>query len=286
MHRNNNKHRFTLLLCVFLILCNLSAKAFSTHRPLQHRRLCFQATALYANPLKSFVSRVFRRRRKRQVSENEQEENDKSRTTTGTTNNESAENALEISNDRLTLEDDKTPLSSVLLDSNMTSPITRSTTTTTTDLSGSWKLLVNETFLQQYEQYLIQLGQPFWVRSIALSIVARTTEQTKQTSNGESLWIQGTNVRGTWERTLLTTTTTAAAANATLFTADGELVQYEAWWEGPVHVSWLHGVQKYGGGSFESRRYLVDTGLVCESTFHPVDPSREAAHVKWTFVPA
>jgi hypothetical protein len=164
----------------------------------------------------------------------------------------------------------------------MTTPhstLTKSTTTHQVDLTGSWKILVDDAFLQQYQNYLTKLGQPFWVRSIALSIVARTTEETQQTMQGESLWIKGTNVRGTWERTLSTTT-----SNATLVTADGETVQYEAWWEGSVHVSWLRGVQKYGGGSFESRRFLNPAGcLVCESTFHPEDTFRETACVTWTF---
>jgi hypothetical protein len=58
----------------------------------------------------------------------------------------------------------------------------------------------------------------------------------------------------------------------------------------------LRGVRKYGGGSFESLRYLEAgadddpnnilpkaTTLVCVSTFHPDDPSQERASVTWRF---
>ncbi|GAX21732.1 hypothetical protein FisN_31Lh016 [Fistulifera solaris] len=226
------------------------------------------STSLYASrwgirsKLKSFVSRIVRPRTKAppEIATDE------------------PVNAYFITNHE-NVTDKATPLNDETLLLLSTPPqSTKSTTTHQVDLTGSWKLIVDDVFLQQYQDYLTKLGQPFWVRSIALSIVARTTEETKQTLQGESLWIKGTNVRGTWERTLSTTT-----SNATLVTADGETVQYEAWWEGPVHVSWLRGVQKYGGGSFESRRFLKDACLVCESTFHPMDTTRDTACVTWTF---
>jgi hypothetical protein len=130
------------------------------------------------------------------------------------------------------------------------------------------------------------------VRSVAVSIVGLTTEETVQSEQGRELLIRGRNVRGLWERTL-----TASGADkgsdeytplkTSIITADAEQVEAEAWWEdnGTVHRSWLRGVTKYGGGEFESKRYLEDDGnvLVCESIFHPTDPSREKAQVIWRF---
>lgn len=163
---------------------------------------------------------------------------------------------------------------------------TRSATTKSTDLSGKWDLVVSEDFKTEYDTYLKLLGQPSLVRSVALSIIGMTTEETVQTDDGKELRIRGRNVRGKWERTL-----TASSADkpmlTPLVTADNETVQAECWWEGngSIHRSWLRGVEKYGGGNFESKRYLEDEDqiLVCESTFHPLDSSREKAHVVWRF---
>jgi hypothetical protein len=127
-----------------------------------------------------------------------------------------------------------------------------------------------------------------------VSIVGLTTEETAQSDQGRELLIRGRNVRGIWERTLTASGADRASVNGeytpvqtVIITADAEAVQSEAWWEqeGTVHRSWLRGVTKYGGGEFESKRYLEDGGnvLVCESTFHPADPSREKAHVTWRF---
>lgn len=72
-------------------------------------------------------------------------------------------------------------------------------------------------------------------------------------------------------------------------TADAEEVLAESWWEndGTVHVSWTLGVKKYGGGSFESKRYLENNGdvYVCQSTFHPNDTEgRESSYLTWRFL--
>jgi hypothetical protein len=170
------------------------------------------------------------------------------------------------------------------------------------DISGDWDLLVTEDFKTEYDNYLRLLDQPAIVRSVALSIVGMTTEETRQTDQGRNLFIRGRNVRGVWERTLQTcsndTTTSGPSRNRYLptthviVTADDEKVEAESWWEeqGTKHRSWLRGVRKYGGGSFESLRYLesddqhqnVQT-LICVSTFHPDDPSRERASVTWRF---
>jgi hypothetical protein len=150
------------------------------------------------------------------------------------------------------------------------------------DLSGEWNIIVSDAFKEEYDKYLTLLGQPLLVRSVALSIVSMTTESTEQNDEGMMLSIRGRNVRGTWERTLMTPEITR------IVTADGEDVEAEAWWEnsGTVHRSWLRGVSKYGGGDFESKRYLESNGkvLVCESTFHPRDATRENARVTWRFL--
>lgn len=161
------------------------------------------------------------------------------------------------------------------------------------DLSGKWNILLTDDFQKGYDKYLLLLGQPFIVRSVALTIVGMTTEETVQSDQGRSLYVRGTNARGVWERTL-----TASGADETkpaftpvrtpILTIDKERVEAEAWWEsrGTIHRSWLRGVAKYGGGDFESKRYLEDNGkvLVCESTFHPKDETREAARITWRFL--
>lgn len=165
------------------------------------------------------------------------------------------------------------------------------------DLSGEWKIQVTEEFKKQYDTYLRNLGQPLLVRSIALSIISMTKEETKQTNHGRDLWIKGTNTRGVWERTLHASGSDFDVhiedyedyehRTVPIVTADSEKVEAQAWWEdeGMVHVSWLRGGKKYGGGDFYSRRYLQDDGnvFVCETVFHPRDESREEATVTWTF---
>lgn len=78
-------------------------------------------------------------------------------------------------------------------------------------------------------------------------------------------------------------------AQVPIVTADAEKVMAESWWEddGTMHVSWTRGVKKYGGGDFESKRYLEKNGdvYVCESTFHPIDTeNREKSHLVWKFL--
>lgn len=164
-------------------------------------------------------------------------------------------------------------------------PSRSETASPTTDLTGSWQLVVTNAFKQQYEKYLKLLGQPKLVRSVAISIIGMTTEETRQDENGRSLWIKGTNPRGVWER-ILVSNSVDDDQQYEIQTIDKETVQAEAWWEegGSRHRSWLKGVSKYGGGSFESLRYLDGPDiLVCESTFHPTDAKREPARVTWRF---
>jgi hypothetical protein len=165
--------------------------------------------------------------------------------------------------------------------------------TAAVDLSGTWDLIVTESFKEDYDKYLMMLGQPFLVRSVAVQIVGMTTEETVQKEDGRLLFIRGRNVRGLWERTLIASAPERGVDEefqpllTPITTADDEDVMSEAWWEknGTVHRSWLRGVEKYGGGDFESQRYLEDSGktLACMSIFHPNDKSREKASVTWRF---
>jgi hypothetical protein len=161
-----------------------------------------------------------------------------------------------------------------------------------TNLSGDWELLVTDNFRRQYDKYLESLGQPRLVRSVALGIVAQTTEKIVQTDQGRSLLVVGRNIRGTWSRTLVASGTDLDHDEfipqlVPITSADSELVEAESWWEdnGTIHVSWMTGVTKYGGGSFESRRYLEDDGqvYVCESTFHPTDTRKQPNKITWRF---
>ena len=160
------------------------------------------------------------------------------------------------------------------------------------DISGEWSLVVTDEFKKEYDKYLEKLRQPWMVRSVALSIIGMTTEETKQTEDGRSLVVRGKNVRGIWDRTFVASGADVENAEYTpllveVLTADSVKVQAESWWEnkGTVHVSWLRDIDKYGGGSFESRRYLEEDGTiyVCESTFFPDDKERKAAQITWRF---
>lgn len=161
------------------------------------------------------------------------------------------------------------------------------------DLSGEWTILVNDEFKKEYDEYLKKLGQPFIVRSVAVTIISVTTEMTRQSEHGRALLIRGQNARGVWERTLVSSGTEPTIDDYTplkipVETADDELVEVESWWEeqGTVHRSWMLGISKYGGGAFESRRYLEQNGkvLVCESTFHPQDKKQDSASITWRFL--
>eukprot|EP00581_Thalassiosira_minuscula_P002022 CAMPEP_0183736590 /NCGR_PEP_ID=MMETSP0737-20130205/49644_1 /TAXON_ID=385413 /ORGANISM="Thalassiosira miniscula, Strain CCMP1093" /LENGTH=599 /DNA_ID=CAMNT_0025970633 /DNA_START=158 /DNA_END=1957 /DNA_ORIENTATION=- len=170
------------------------------------------------------------------------------------------------------------------------------------DLSGEWTLIADDAFKTEYDAYLKQLGFNGITRRVACGLIARTTELTKQSDNGRSLYLKGTNPKGAWERTL-----TASGfpdfetqcekkdgedyehEKISIKTADAEDVDAEAWWEekGSKHRSWLCGGKKYGGGDFESLRYIEEGSegnvLVCESIFHPKDASKKKAVVTWRF---
>jgi hypothetical protein len=190
-------------------------------------------------------------------------------------------------------------------------------------LTGDWKLVVTDDFKVDYDAYLKKLGQKMFVREVALAVIGQTTEEIVQSDRGKSMLLKSKNVRGMWTRTLV-----ASGADEwsddddgddgipyerlqiPITTADGETVQAEAWWEdhGRVHVSWMRGVRKYGGGDFESRRYLqyldddekaaattktTDIGTndmqgkttyyICESSFHPKDKNKGINRITWKF---
>jgi hypothetical protein len=162
------------------------------------------------------------------------------------------------------------------------------------DLSGKWKLIITDKFKHDYDEFLRSLGQPLIVRGAAVVLIGNTREETRQTDGGRSLYIRGVNANGVWERTLVTSGSDCDASEyvpllVPILTADSERVSAESWWEdrGTAHVSWTRDVKKYGGGSFESKRYLENDGVVyvCESTFHPTDgQGREKSFLKWKFL--
>jgi hypothetical protein len=166
------------------------------------------------------------------------------------------------------------------------------------DLSGHYNLVVTDDFKRSYDRYLERLGQPAFVRSVALSVAGQTTEEVLQLDHGRSLMVVGRNIRGTWSRTLVASGTDGSSTTPhedgssyrplriPILSADSEQVESESWWEsgGTVHVSWLRGVTRYGGGQFESRRYMDGEDIyVCETTFHPNDPTRQPNSIVWKF---
>ena len=161
------------------------------------------------------------------------------------------------------------------------------------DLSGSWTLIADDEFKKEYDTYLTDLGFNRITRGVACSLIARTTEITKQSNNGRELYLEGINPKGAWKRTLASSgfpdfDTRSNSGDYThmktsIKTADAEEVDAEAWWEtrGTKHRSILRGGKK---GDYESLRYLESSDvLVCESIFHPRDSSKKKAEVKWRF---
>lgn len=77
----------------------------------------------------------------------------------------------------------------------------------TIDFSGNWQVLVDEQFKVDYDRYLAKLDQPLIVRTVAVGIVGRTTEELRMTDKGRRLFIRGVNARGVWDRELITSGT-------------------------------------------------------------------------------
>ena len=112
------------------------------------------------------------------------------------------------------------------------------------DLSGEWTLIADDSFKAEYDAYLKQLGFNGITRKVACSLIARTTEETKQIDNGRELYLKGTNPKGAWERTLTASGYPDFETEAdhvegedynhhktSIKTADSEDVDAEAWWE-------------------------------------------------------
>jgi len=173
-----------------------------------------------------------------------------------------------------------------------------------TNLSGNWIIVVSDNFMIEYDQYLNDLGTNSLVRKVASSVVGFTREEIIQEEDGRRVTIKGKNPRGVWERSLVASGSDLEndgvfkSLSLPSVTADSEPVKADAWWEndGKIHVSWMRGGTKYGGGDFLSKRYLEnETGAqdseiyVCDSTFYRLDPKtklaqdKPTAYLKWKF---
>lgn len=58
------------------------------------------------------------------------------------------------------------------------------------DISGEWDIIATEEFKEEYDKYLTLLGQSMLVRSVAVSIVTLTTEETVQSEEGRKLLVR------------------------------------------------------------------------------------------------
>ena len=164
------------------------------------------------------------------------------------------------------------------------------------DLSGSYVLKVDDEFYQEYEEYLSGLGIGYFIRKVALQVINQTAERIEQSKDGKKMRIIGTNPKGEWDRTFIssgsdynrTVGKDSTPDQIEMKLANGEDVYGEAWWEdnGTVHRSFLRGGgASYGGGDFESKRYFDENGVyICESLFHPIESEKKTLAVTWKFV--
>ena len=164
------------------------------------------------------------------------------------------------------------------------------------DLSGSYALAVDDEFYQEYEEYLTGLGIGYFIRKVALQVISQTSEIIEQTKDGKEMRIIGSNPKGKWDRTFISSGSDFATDVGEDFVhdqmemklANAEDVLGEAWWEekGTVHRSFLRGGgADYGGGDFESKRYFDENNTyICESLFHPENDERKTLSVTWKFV--
>jgi len=186
------------------------------------------------------------------------------------------------------------------------------------DLSGLWKPIITNQFLQEYDEFLKNCSQPYMVRQIVKQGLHYHIEHIVQSEHGRMLHITGTNPLGHWHRTLIASDdyvvtnngnegktkmkrTYFPPMNVTLVDPDGDTVHIEAWWDedGTKHTSWLRGKPRLHGGVMETIRYVVhdsnnnndhrkDDILICESIFHP-NPSPSSGmkfqpgHVVWKY---
>jgi len=155
------------------------------------------------------------------------------------------------------------------------------------NLCGKWCVVVTPELKKEYDLYLQAFRQPALFRAVALNVLSMTKDILEQNENGTELTIRGTNPRGVWARTLISSgykadwdvqdeSETCFLDKMDIFepkftmiqNAGGADVQAECWWEenGSVHASWVRNAKE---GDFFSRRYIDDEGFyVCESSFY------------------
>jgi hypothetical protein len=172
------------------------------------------------------------------------------------------------------------------------------------DLSGTWKPIVTNEFIKEYDAYLQNCGTNFALRHVCLNFCSLVREIIQQEDEGRVLHLTGTSPAGTWKRSLISSGAEYRRRDGggavgmadvvddddnyqPIYTEfldpDKELIQVEAWWQdqGRVHTSFLRNKPKVCGGEFESRRYLTtdaatgNVNLVCESFFHPASSKEE-----------
>lgn len=149
----------------------------------------------------------------------------------------------------------------------------------TTDLTGTWKPVINPDFLDRYDKYLTNCGTNYMFRQVCLKFCRTTREAVDQEEDGRRLHLTGKSPAGGWKRTLIssgadTSSEEYEAAYAEFLDPDKERVKVEAWWEeeGRVHRSVLREKAGVKGGTFETLRYLDPDDekiLMTDSTFHP-----------------
>jgi len=156
------------------------------------------------------------------------------------------------------------------------------------DLSGTWRPIVTPEFKKAYDSHLVNCGQPYMFRKIAVNGIVYQKEIIRQLNGGVDLEITASNPAGNWERTLVASDL-LQPLNATITDPDGDKVKIEAWWEenGTRHKSILREKPAVQGGVFETVRYLeTDNVLVCESKFISSSSSStkfKDSHVVWSF---
>lgn len=166
-----------------------------------------------------------------------------------------------------------------------------------TNLNGKWSVIVTPELKKSYDLYLQAFQQPALFRAVALNVLSMTKDTLIQSKNGKELTIIGTNPRGVWERTLISsgykadwdsvdsdTESVDLDSFEPKFTmmrnAGGAEVDAECWWEdnGRVHTSWVRNAKE---GDFYSRRYIDEEGYyICESFFYHNEMSKLKYGVK------
>lgn len=83
------------------------------------------------------------------------------------------------------------------------------TTTTTVDLSGTWKLIITKEFQDQYDTFLQVCGESYWGRKLILNalgmhtLIIRQLKNSKNGNGGDDLELLDMTPIGSWNRTLV-----------------------------------------------------------------------------------